>query len=419
MKKIQLIILIVLTAHHHLSAQISPSVIEKFPAHIVLKIKELHEKIPIDETQQIAIGERLLSKDKIANTKKAALNATSLSSYYTIDNAMAQDILYPIQLDHFLYQQNPNNRFLLALTYAPYLRLSPTKMAEIRKENERMETLPNIENTHSYCKSRLDSILTKEQVVMLTRKLYSTESLDETNKDWARITKLNLLHQKDTVAAYKALNNFYYKLHGVLDAKADKYTPKEFESVKTHYILDKQPSFLLHKKIVDEEMYYKNSFAMAVRYEKILSLSIPQRDSLLEKCKALEIIKFKNRDLSSIGVFPFEDEHLPKILNEKQMTILLAKKHEKEAVRFALDSWKTMEQLNWIADLDKKKTLDEFKRYKQRMLVITDVIRRDKNQSNLFKRRDIELNKPELLKKLETIQQTENTAKNTKNQLRW
>lgn len=419
MNKIYLTLILICFAKNIIISQISPFVLKNFPAHIILEIDELNSTLSINELQQTQIANKLLTYDSIANAGKLKIKPNDLDYYYRIHKETLDGIISEEDMALFLYQKDPNNRFLLAITMRDQLRLTDLQVNEIRKENETLKTLTNITNIHAYCKSKLDSILTIKQTADLTKKLYKEETIEAAKKDWESIRKLNIVDKKDALTAYKLLKDFHNNLNELLDLKAEKYSQNIYERLKTILTLEKQPNFLLHKKILVNDRYHKNIFAIAVKNEKVLELTKPQIDSLLEKCKALEILKFKNRNLSSVGIFPFEQEHLPKILDNKKMTKLLIIKHSHEAKFYAKNSWEEVKKFNWTDGLDEKETTKTFKNYKHRMLVITDQIKRDKNQKNLFLRRDIELKKPELLKKLDSIIKTEQNNARTKNQLKW
>ena len=66
MKKIFLLLLATTTS---INAQITPKVFKNFPAHIVYQIDQLNSKIKLTEEQQLLVGQKLTTKDSVANAQ--------------------------------------------------------------------------------------------------------------------------------------------------------------------------------------------------------------------------------------------------------------------------------------------------------------------------------------------------------------
>ena len=115
----------------------------------------------------------------------------------------------------------------------------------------------------------------------------------------------------------------------------------------------------------------------------------------------------------------FENTNISKILNPKQIYTLLVKKNEKIAIQLARSNWNELEKQGATKDLDKNTTLKEFINYHLKSLVATNMVKIDKSKMNVFHKRDVEMQKPELLRQLDAIKQTQKNAKSTKNALKW
>jgi hypothetical protein len=114
-------------------AQITPKVIQRFPAHIIYKIDEVASKIKLTEDQQIQIGNQLTIKDSIANVLKRKDGAViNLKSYYTINKETLKSILSQKELEDYLSQVDKKNRFLLALKSAKELQLDANINAKMK-----------------------------------------------------------------------------------------------------------------------------------------------------------------------------------------------------------------------------------------------------------------------------------------------
>ncbi|MBD0724721.1 hypothetical protein B6A10_05975 [Flavobacterium sp. L1I52] len=402
-------------------AQLSTKVVDRFPAHILHNVYELHNTIPLTESQQIQLAERLLRNDSIANANKKILTHEKLKHLCSLNKSTAEDVLEENQFNIFLYHEDKSNRLLLALVKATQLKLNKEQYTAIRKELTKLEN-PNgkkPEKRIPYYRQKLDSILDKKQHGMLTYYVYIEESKTQTNLEWQEINQLQLIKNKDPKKAYNELLNYNTARNVFLDEAAEKIPSRVITEVKQKFITDRQPLFLMHKNIVANNEYKNNLFAIAIRNEKQLELTAPQVDSLLVKCKAVEQMKNEQKTNAPIGLFPFVNKNITQILTPKQMQMVLAKKYEAQANSYALESWKTIEQQNWTAGLDKNQTIKDFRIYKLKSLVANEIVKMNNNQSNLFARRDIESKKPEPLKKLDELKAAENNTKSTKNALKW
>ncbi|NJM79075.1 MAG: hypothetical protein HC854_04505 [Flavobacterium sp.] len=113
----------------------------------------------------------------------------------------------------------------------------------------------------------------------------------------------------------------------------------------------------------------------------------------------------------------FENKKIVTILDEQQLLRLLTEKNRKNATQLAYENWDELEAKEMTNNLDKKQTIKEFAIYLLNYLVATDRLKMNKNATNIFYKRDVELKKPDLLKQLDEIKKTEQSNKNTKNAL--
>ena len=402
-------------------AQLSPKVTDRFPAHILTSLNDLNTRIPITEDKQIQIGQRLLANDSIANIQKNTLPPEKLKQLYTLNKALLSGVLEESQLETFLYQEDKDNRLLLALVKTQQLQLTAPQIVAIRKQVALLED-PNTKKPSKpipFYRQKLDSILDKKQQSMLTYFVFKEDSKIETDSEWLEINQLQLLRNQDPKKAYTELLNYNTARNIYLDEPAEKFSPRVLADAKSKFILERQPLFLIHKKILLNNQYQNSLFAIALLNEKRLELTPVQVDSLLLKCKELELLKNSKKGSQAVGVFPFVNTNITKILNSKQLLMALTFKNQNDANQFAYESWKKIEKQNWTTGLDKNATIKEFANYKLKSLVINDRLKIDNNQANLFARRDVETKKPELLKKLDELKATENNTKSTKNALKW
>ena len=427
MKKTSLLLLLFIIASNSITAQISPNVIKKFPAHIIYKMDEVTSKVSLPEDTQMKLGAEMLKKDSIANTLLAkGLPLANLKKQYDLDKKFLKQLLTLEEAETYFAKTDPNNRFLQALQLATNLKLTPTQITAIRQQNTLLDSLKikGLFEKNEFYNRKLDTILAKKQYGMLISSLYKIESNAQSTKDWEKILKLKLATPKDSTMVLAQLNKYNLIKNSVLDPKSGRPQTKKISTLKDKIIIDFQPAILTHYYILKDEFYKINLFSEVIRLEKELNLTAVQTDSLLVNYKKIEQMKFKNKDndttdLTSKDYSNFQNVAVTRILEPKQLTQFFYKKNFLKAKKLAFKDWTQLEKQNKVADLDKNKTLTEFDEYHLKALIANERIKMNKNQLNIFIKRDIELKKPELLRNLDAQKQAENNAKSTKNELKW
>lgn len=421
MKKIIFLLLATTTV---CQAQITSKVIQSFPAHIIYKIDEVASRIKLTEDQQMKIGASLTQNDSLANVYMHNGDSISyLKKYYTIDKKILNKILSKDELEDFQSQKIKKNRFLIALKSASILKLSPTQIETIRRENNVLkQSEPLVKQMKVYAK-KLDSILTKPQYGNLLKIINAEKSQNQANEDWKNLISSKLVTSKDSIAVYKKIYDYQLLKNCLLDMQSETMTPQQKIDFKEKIILKNEPNILTRYQITTNGFYKKNLFADAILYEKELKLSPNQIDSLLVYYRKKPLLKIENKEKNILPAFNFyenfENTTISKILNPNQINTLLMKKNEKIAIQLARSNWDELEKQGMTKDLDKNTTLKEFAKYHIKALVATNMVKIDKNTMNVFNKRDVEMQKPELLKQLDSIKQTKQNAKSTKNALKW
>ena len=408
-------------------AQITPKVMQRFPAYIIYKIDEVASKIKLTEDQQIQIGNQLTIKDSIANVLKRKDGAViNLKSYYTINKETLKSILSQKELEDYLSQVDKKNRFLLALKSAKELQLDAKQIELIRIQNDLSATMPN-DNTKKrmiFYTQKLDSILNNLQYGYLIKIIYNKQTLAQSRKDWNNILKLKLATLKDSSAIYPQILQYHSIKNSVLDEKSGIRNNKEIKQLNNEINLQYQPKIITWCNILRDGSYEKNIFSETIKYQKELNLTAIQIDTLLVNYRKIEQLKFKNKEENQVldkskTYVSIENKKIVKILDSKQLTLLLVKKNEKLAMQKAINDWNTIEKQGLTKDLNKEDTIKELANYQLKYLVADNRVKMDKNQINVFHRRDLLLNKPALLKQLDQSKQNEQNIKSTKNELKW
>ena len=115
----------------------------------------------------------------------------------------------------------------------------------------------------------------------------------------------------------------------------------------------------------------------------------------------------------------FEQKGITTILDPKQIATLLTYKNKQNAKQLAQENWNELEKQGLTKGYNKDINLEEFTKYQLLYLVASEQLKMNNNPVNMFRKRDVELKKPELLKQLDAIKRSEKNIKTTKNELRW
>jgi hypothetical protein len=422
-----LLILLCLCFPVFTQAQISPKVIKSYPAHVVARIYDVASKIELSEEQQLKIGKKLFESDSLANVNLAKGEPVSkIKKYYPSPKKFLYGILSQEELDSYLYELDKKNRILLALKSSTLLQLEPQQALEIRKQEKLLDSLKITDylKKYQFCNNKLDSILSKKQYTSLMKLAYADESKEETDKDWKNIQKLKLVPTKDSSRVYSELYTYNLEKNSFLDTHSKKFDTKKSTEIKNLIVLEKQPPVLTRYNILSNSIFKLNLFSIAIQYEKELKLNTTQIDSLLSKYKELEIMKYKDKEKNPLlkktdSYTSFEQKGITTILDPKQIATLLTYKNKQNAIQIAQENWNELEKLALTKGYDKNAQLHEFAKYQILFLVASDQLKMNNNPVNMFRKRDVELKKPELLKQLDAIKRSEKNEKATKNELKW
>ncbi|AWG22287.1 hypothetical protein FFWV33_12540 [Flavobacterium faecale] len=410
-----------------ITAQLSPKVIKKFPASMLNKIYDISTKTVLTEDQQFKIGNKLIANDSLANLSVAKGEPiANLKNYYPTTQKLLTGILSDEQLDAYQYKLDNKNRFLLALKSAKKLELTTQQIIAIRAHNQLLD-FQNMQESvqkQQFYNQKLDTILNQKQFAMVINLVYTDKSKEEADNDWKNIQKLKLVAAKDSSLVHRQLLDYYIGLNSYIDSSAKKFDAKKSTEIKNLIVLEKQPPVLTRFNILSDFIYKINIFSLAIQFEKELNLNTTQIDSLLSKYKELEIMKYKDKAtnvlLKKTDTYTlFENTAIASILDPQQIEKLLANKNKKNAIQIAQEKWSELENKGLTKGQDQKTVTKQFAMYQLRYLMVSDQLKMNKSAVNMFKKRDIELKKPDLLKQLDSIKRNEKNTTVTKSQLKW
>lgn len=406
-------------------AQVSPSVSKRYPAHIVYKIDDVLSKVKLSEDKQIKIAQKSLLFDSIANAGLAkGAPIKEVKNYIVIDKLFLKDILSVEEMEKYGFETNKDNRFLATLINASLLKLEPSQISKIRQLNDSLDNTPKrgAKETIGFYNIKLGKTLSKEQYVLLLKTIYNEQSIAEAKNDWDKIIKLKLVTDEKNSSEYNKIVNYHLTRNSFLDVKAEKYDNNKIGAV-TNGIALQEPPVLIRANILSDGIYKNNNYASIIKFEKELQLTKIQIDTLLTKYNQLERIRFENKEreltFNSPKPVPSEYDNIAKILTSEQVHKWLAFKNQDQATKSAMECWRKLETEGLANNLDTNSTVKDLAIYQLKYLVAKEMGMIYNTKEIIYMKRDIEQNKPELLKQLDVINQTKSKNTTTKNALTW
>ncbi|RVT71970.1 hypothetical protein EOD40_16245 [Flavobacterium sufflavum] len=402
-------------------AQLSQNLSKRFPAHIVYEVENVVSKINLTEAKQIQIAEKLLEKDRLANTSLINGEAVSkLKSYYTIDANFLKPILSAEEIDDYKYLIDKDNRFLVALKFATQLKLSKTQISEIRNQNDSLGNVAPMtaKKTFGFYNTKLSKILSKEQYVFLLQTIYKKQSIEDAQKDWIKIKQLKLLDEKNEKTEFTKIFNYHVIKNSILDEKAEKYDNNKIEEITKNLVL-KEPPVLIRANIFTNGIYKNNRYTTVLKFEKELGLTKIQIDSLLSKYIQIERARFENKVRKSTATSPTEYENIVHILTKEQVEKWLAFKNREFSNNDAKALWEKLKKEGLANNLEMNATVKVLAAYQLEYLIARErEIIYNTHEAALMKW-NVEKKRPELLKQLDFINQTKSKNTAVKNALTW
>jgi len=405
-------------------AQLDADVAKEFPAHIVLKINQVNKKINLSVDRQKALGNYLLQNEKLANEGLArGESVEKLKQLNNLSEENLEKILTPTELDNYLAANDKTNKLLWVIKYKDQLNLSNIQLEKLHRQNDYLDSIsdtPNF-NKKSLDENKISTILSHKQHLAFLAIFYHKNAQKKSNKQWEKLKKLKIVTVKDSTALYPSIYTYFIDKSSLEDFETDSHDKNKMDFARKTLELTKPP-ILIRADMLTKKDFSKDQFSIAIKYEKELSLTAIQIDSLLAKYKEMGLSKLNFEIKYSSKKFkesPFEYKNLSKILTPKQMDLYLIKKNQNLAKENSKDNWDKLTTVALTKGLDETTTIQELTNYELKSLVADEKIKISRNQRTLFERRDIQLRKPELLKQLDSINRNEDTAKSTKNALKW
>lgn len=267
-----------------------------------------------------------------------------------------------------------------------------------------------INNRYSELEYAFDTA-NQEEVNVLQRKLDANrpeillklKAAKNTVDNWKRLKALNLSQNADS--AKNCHQNFDYELTKL---KTIDHFPKDFTRQQADSALRKlqlsEPILLLKLDAYNGRLPM-SQLSEVIKYTSQLSLQDNQIDTLLNKVIVLEQLRVDNKAHhvnDNSNIMQFEVKNLLKILTPAQYNSYLYYKVENKAKTTANRDWDKIVEMGLSKGLDRLKTNMEILDYDHKWLVANERIYNDKSRENYLMKKEIENNKPQVLRDLET-----------------
>jgi hypothetical protein len=383
------------------TAQLSEKTIHSFKADIISRINYVSSKVKLSPQRQIEIGNYFKRQDSLANIAiSRGVSPDEVDKFYGNDPQSLKHVLTPFELiDYSVSNDKSGSKFAVAIKYRKQLTLDQRQIDTLLNEFSKVNNFrANKEfDIKKYEGKRLVAILNKDQLNGLLRNINKGTATITANDEWKQLQKLNLVQELDSA---KAIDIFY-----------------EYEIAKSI-----QSEYMKNIGLDYNNRLPVSEFSNVIKYRKEINLTTVQIDSLLDKVTKLESFRQSFASQNLEGKYyakPFESEQILKILTANQFENYLTNKNLNKSLNNSKNTWAKLKEMNLIAGVDTTNIKNDIQQYELKILVAGESYTFSKTQEDLFKRKDIENNKPEILKKMDIANKTAISNTKIKQSLAW
>ncbi len=409
-------------------AQIAPEIIKKYPAHILVQIQHVTSRVSLPLDQQEKLAQYYTLEDGLAEAKKAQGGSLEeIDKFYSLDIRQLSKLLTPLQLNDYNTAELSNNTSELAkaLKYRKELQLSKTQVNELltRVSNDKTVSPPDLTLSKSIEFNSLKEVLSKDQFQFYFKVINKDKALTVAQDNWIQLKKFNLVQNSDSAKITDELFKHLFDQYTGID-QINYSRPKATDSVARFYTLFRP--YILWK--LDA---YRNTLpwwvwgqtGRIIELRKELNLTNIQVDSLLYNNINLEKQKWNSPSRYSnefINNWPAQIASILRVLNAEQYNRFLEIKNYNHSLFNADNDWLALKKAGLILpETDTIKVMAENQKYELRWLVANERVNNNRSQQNLFAKQAIENNKPQLLKKLDAVNNETAVNKNLKESFAW
>jgi hypothetical protein len=388
------------------NAQIADAILKKYPAHIITGIRSIIIRANLPGDKQEELAHYYADQDSLAEVAKAhGAKPEEISNYYQLNAQELSKILTPAQLIR-LNMGNNASLSAKAIKYRQALDLTQKQVddLQVKPVDESAKNADPVQ-TKKLEFEKLHHVLNKEQF---------EQYFSITNKDKAQTTTTDYMKQLKKYALVKSADTAHVSAE-ILDfthsqlINLDKTTysnPEKVDSIKKSYMY-------LRPYILIKLDAYKDALPSIIWVSNIISnrqklnLSSSQIDSLLYNDIELERKRYANKfryanDYSIIR--PEQMASITRILTDEQYTAYLMIKNYNHSLFNADKDWADLKSAGLIIpQIDRAKLMNENQAYELNWLVADERQSNNKSQQNVLAKQDVINAKPEILKKLDVV----------------
>jgi hypothetical protein len=271
------------------------------------------------------------------------------------------------------------------------------------------------------CSESLSKILLRTQYQALMVLAFKPATMSFTQKSWQQIQALGIAPSRDSSVIKNQIYTF--RLNQLIIEDTTRYSKqyRKADSLRKFYDIDK-PTILWKLDVFNNNLRV-NEFIGVIKDRMALQISDAQTDTLIN-----DIIQL-NRDETAFHLryskvyFNFKDFQNTKIiavLNSRQYTQYLSQKNYDQSVYNADKDWEALNKAHLITKDDAKgKVMEVNQHYELLRLVAEEKHNASKTPQTLSALRSVQLNKPQLLKRLDELNNEDAAVKKSKDSFAW
>ncbi|MBB6235544.1 hypothetical protein HDC90_000141 [Pedobacter sp. AK013] len=305
------------------------------------------------------------------------------------------------------------SKLTILFRYEQQLNLTKEQIADLKTQVMRLDSLKTVSNpdTNKFIKEQLVGILNPRQYQEWGQIVRMAEASYWTKLNWQLLKESGLVQNTDSAKLY--LQNFRYEINKASALERAVKSKPEYAGLIRDSILTIRPLILLKLDAYRNRLPKWSPFVNVFMFRKELDLRDDQIDSLISQFNKVQIIKLFNKVSHQYDNAYFKKTEFERILNilgiEKIERYLFVKAQNQVMDKSKAD-WQSLQKYGLSKGLDSVKVFKEIQEYELKLLIAQERLALNNTQKNVFDKKDIEDNRPRILKDLEQAIATKNMS---------
>lgn len=396
--------------------QIDGQIIKMFPAHIIYKIQNVINVIPISIESQQQLGRYFSIQDSLASDAlREGMSPDKLVDFYSDNSSVLKELLSDLEFNDYLIvkrDQPKISELREIVKLREDLRLKDSQIQVLLKKIDFIENPENKENKMKVNFHFVDSLLSKN-THMLFYKLQNEENARKaTEKHINDLLKNEFIHQEDSLREAEIIHLF--ELNRLATNEYWKSSGNDHEYKKNDSIFNENQPESLHKLNRYKAIPWWIIGKSFLDNKKEIGLSMNQITSIidiahivLQEIERRKEIKF-TEDFNNRS---YEYSLLLDVVTREQMDkyLLISKNRDSKDIvkRYMPD----LEKYNLVDEQNKKDVENQLFKYSLRLQIAREWTTIDNSKENLLRERNITDNKPAILKELDEEKRKERESR--------